>query len=109
MAVIPLNIKNSNHLTSICLITPEYDSTNEEMIVVSINPYTHELWYQKGNECFPFDCLSPDCIAQIYQQIRKDPEAWETLKDLEIYEATEVYTKVAYGEITPSMMMQFMN
>lgn len=109
MAIIPLNIAHSSQLNAICLITPSSIPTNEESIIVLIDSFTHELWYTKNQETFPFSCLSLYYSEQLYNMLRKDERALEALQHLEISQAVEVYTKVAYGGIAPKMIMELMN
>ncbi len=109
MAVIPLNITQSETLKAICLITPSFVSTEKEPVMILIDIFSNELFYRKYNEIFPFDHLSAQYAEQLYDLLRKDNRAWETLSDLEIHKALEVYTKVAYGDVAPKLIMQLMN
>ena len=109
MAVLPINISHSSTLNAICFITaPNFYITGESIIIL-MDTITNELWYKKNDEVFPFNCLSFKYTEQLYKMLKKDEDAWEALQHMEINEAVEMYTKVAYGDILSKMVMQFMN
>lgn len=109
MAIIPLNISHSSSLNAICLITPSSTPTTEESVIILMDIHSNKLWYKKHEEIFPFYCLSIDYITQLYEELKNDDQALNALQDLKFSEAVEVYTKVAYGGITPKMIMELMN